>query len=313
MSSKNQVPTSLIEAVVYFSDERAAWKTVVNQRWPEQVFCPRGGSDKVHLIESRKIWRCNGCTRQFSVKTGTIFEESPISFSKWLPAMWLIVNAKNGISSCELARSLKVTQKTAWFMLHRIREAMDAGTFEKLEGLVEADETFIGGKAKNMHKWQREGMGRGSQGKAAVHGMIERNGKVIAVTVPNLEGPTLRGNIHKHVSPDAIMFTDEFKAYDLLNKKYRHHVIDHSQGYVAPGGIHTNTIENFWSLLKRGLHGTYISVEPFHLFRYVNEQVFRFNERKENDQHRFLLALRQIVGKRLTYNQLTGKELAAEI
>ena len=257
------------------------------------------------------IWRCNGCKKQFSVKTGTIFEESPISFSKWLPAMWLIVNAKNGISSCELARALKVTQKTAWFMLHRIREAMDAGTFDKLQGLVEADETFVGGKAKNMHKWQREGMGRGSKGKAAVHGMIERGGKVVATTVPNLEGPTLRGNIHKHVDRDAVIFTDEFKAYDLLNKRFVHKVIDHTQGYVLEDGTHTNTIENFWSLLKRGLHGTYISVEPFHLFRYVNEQVFRFNERKETDSYRFYKALSMVVNKRLTYNELTGKELAA--
>lgn len=313
MNNEIQVPTTLLEAVVYFSDERKAWRTVVNQRWAEGVFCPRCNCTNVHLIESRKIWRCGGCKRQFSVKTGTIFEESPIGFAKWLPAMWLIVNAKNGISSCELSRALKVTQKTAWFMLHRIREAMDAGTFEKLEGLVEADETFIGGKAKNMHKWQREGMGRGSKGKAAVHGMIERGGKVIATTVRNLEGPTLRGNIHKYVDQDAIIFTDEFKAYELLNKKYRHHVIDHTKGYVLDGGIHTNTIENFWSLLKRGLKGTYISVEPFHLFRYVNEQVFRFNERKENDQSRFLLALTQVVNKRLTYNQLIGKDLAAQI
>ncbi len=195
-------------------------------------------------------------------------------------------------------------------MLHRIRLAMQTGTFEKLNGEVEADETFIGGKARNQHKWQREGMGRGSQGKAAVQGMIERGGKVIARAVPNLEGPTLRGNIHRYVAPTATVYTDEFKAYALLSHSYDHHVIDHLVGYVRDN-VHTNSIENFWSCLKRGLRGTYISVEPFHLFRYVEEQVFRFNSRKGTDAQRFDLALSQVTGKRLTYKELIGKELAA--
>lgn len=257
-------------------------------------------------MESRRSWNCNGCRKQFSAKTGTIFEESPIPFSKWLPAMWLIVNAKNGISSCELARSIGVTQKSAWFMLHRIRLAMESGSIDKLNGEVEADETFVGGKAKNQHKWQREGKGRGSQGKAAVHGMIERGGKVVATTVPNLTGWTLKANVFQYVHPSATLYTDEFKAYAGLGKHFDHQVIDHMVSYVE-GNVHTNSIENFWSLLKRGLRGTYVSVEPFHLFRYVNEQVFRFNERKSNDAERFSLALSQIVNKRLTYNELIGK------
>ncbi len=255
-------------------------------------------------------WNCNGCRKQFSVKTGTIFEESPIKFSKWLPAMWLIVNAKNGISSCELARSLDVTQKTAWFMLHRIRLAMDNGSIDKLNGEVEADETFIGGKARNQHAWQRVGKGRGSQGKAAVHGMIERGGKVVATTVPDLTGWTLKSNVFKHVHSNATLYTDEFKAYAGLGRKFDHHIVDHTVEYVNER-IHTNSIENFWSLMKRGLRGTYISVEPFHLFRYVNEQVFRFNERKAADGERFRLALSQIVNRRIKYSELIGKESAA--
>ena len=195
-------------------------------------------------------------------------------------------------------------------MLHRIRLAMESGSIEKLNGEVESDETFVGGKAKNQHKWQRKGKGRGSQGKAAVHGMIERGGRVVATTVPNLEGPTLRGNIERYVAPTATIYTDEFKAYALLGRKYDHHVIDHVVSYVE-GNIHTNSIENFWSLLKLGLRGTYVSVEPFHLYRYVEEQVFRFNERKATDGERFQLALSKIVNKRIKYNELIGKELAA--
>jgi transposase-like protein len=304
-------PRTLLEVILFFQDESKGFEAVRDRRWPDgNVSCPRCGCEAVRFMEKRKTWNCNDCRKQFSIKTGTIFEESPIPFSKWLPAMWLIVNAKNGISSCELARSIDVTQKTAWFMLHRIRLAMDNGSIEKLNGEVEADETFVGGKAKNQHKWQRVGKGRGSSDKAAVHGMIERGGRVVAMTVPNLEGPTLRGYIERHVSPTATIYTDEFKAYALLGRKFDHHVIDHMVSYVE-GNIHTNSIENFWSLLKRGLKGTYISVEPFHLFRYVEEQVFRFNERKATDGERFQLALSQVVNRRIKYSELIGKVSAA--
>ena len=308
---KDKQPETLLEVIRFFANEQKGFEAVRDRRWPSgEVTCPRCGCSNVRFMESRLSWNCNGCRKQFSVKTGTIFEESPIKFSKWLPAMWLIVNCKNGISSCELARAIDVTQKTAWFMLHRIRLAMESGSIEKLKGEVEADETFVGGKAKNQHKWQRHGKGRGSQGKAAVHGMIERGGRVVATTVPNLEGPTLRRNIERYVAPTATIYTDEFKAYALLGKKFDHHVIDHVVSYVE-GNIHTNSIENFWSLLKRGLRGTYVSVEPFHLYRYVEEQVFRFNERKATDGERFQLALSKMVNKRIKYNELIGKELAA--
>ncbi len=302
-------PKTLLEATRELLNPERAHEYLKQLRWPEGIIgCPSCGGIEHYYLATQRRWKCKLCKRQFSVKVGTIFEDSKLGLDKWLLAVWLVVNCKNGVSSCEIARSLGVTQKTAWFMDHRIRKALENGTFEKLNGEVEADETFVGGKARNQHKWQRAGKGRGSQGKAAVHGMIERGGKVIATTVQDLTGPTLRGNIEKYVHPSATVYTDEFKAYELLGKKFDHHVVDHMVEYVNEN-VHTNSIENFWSCLKRGLKGTYISVEPFHLFRYVEEQVFRFNERKATDGQRFDLALSQIAGKRLTYKELTGKTL----
>ena len=311
MKDNSKGPKTLLEAIKYFADEDTCVKTLSALRWPDGVIgCPSCGNSEHYYLAKRRVWKCKACSRQFSIKVGTIFEDSPISLTKWLPCMWMICGAKNGISSYEVHRALGVTQKTAWFMLHRIRLAMQAGDFGQLNGEVEADETFVGGKAKNQHKWQRKGKGRGSKGKAAVHGMIERGGKVVATTVPNLEGPTLRGNIERYVAPTATIYTDEFKAYALLNRTFDHHIVDHTIEYVNER-VHTNTMENFWSLLKRGLRGTYISVEPFHLFRYVDEQVFRFNERKDTDAGRFAKALTQVSGKRVTYNELTGKTRGA--
>lgn len=308
MSEKN--PQTLLEAVVYFSNERAAWLCMVNRRWADgAVTCPRCQSEKVKLIETRMIWQCNGCSRQFSVKVGTIFEGSNISFSKWLPAMWLICNAKNGVSSCELARSLGVTQKTAWFMLHRLRLAFNnGGPFEKLSGEVESDETFIGGRESNKHFSKRLDMGRGAVGKAVVWGAIERKGTVIASVVPDTKAPTLRSKLFTHVQRGSNLYTDAHAGYNRLNSVFMHQVVDHAITYVE-GSIHTNSMENFWSLLKRTIKGTYVAVEPYHLFRYLNEQVFRFNTRKIKDYQRFDLALGQVFGKRIRYSELTGQVL----
>ncbi len=314
---KNAGPKTLQDAILYFADEEVCIQTLAAIRWPDGVItCPKCGCTKNGYLKTRRVWKCKNpeCHKQFSVKVGTIFEDSPIPLSKWLPAVWLITNAKNGISSHELERGLGLSQKTTWYVLHRIRHAFGLEETPTLNGEVESDETFVGGKGRFQHKWQREGKGRGSKGKAAVHGIIERGGKVVAKTVPNLEGPTLRANVQRHVSKTATIYTDEFKAYDLLGKTcgYDHHIIDHTVGYVE-GRVHTNTIENFWSLLKRGLKGTYVSVEPYHLFRYVDEQVFRFNERKDTDAGRFEKALKLVVGKRLTYNELVGKMPAADV
>jgi transposase-like protein len=256
------------------------------------------------------IWRCNGCRKQFSVKVGTIFEDSPIKLSKWIPAMWLITNAKNGISSYELHRSLGVTQKTAWFMLHRIRLAMQNGSLEKLADDVEIDETYIGGKARNMHEHTRKTRitGTGGKDKAVVMGMLERGGQVITMHIDRPRKSILQGIIKANVLSYSRVYTDALKSYDGLNEWFEHQVIDHAVAYVQEN-VHTNGMENFWSCLKRTLNGTYISVEPFHLHRYLAEQSFRFNERRLTDGERFKIVASQVSGKRLTYAKLTGKEL----
>jgi len=252
------------------------------------------------------------CHRQFSIKIGTIFEESPLGLDKWLPAMWLVGNCKNGISSYEIARGLGVTQKTAWFMDHRIRLSFRTGTLEKLSGHVEADETFIGGKARNMHKGKRAERitGTGGKDKTAVMGILERGGRVRTTVVGNRKKTTLQAEVRAHVEAGSALYTDALRSYDGLDE-FQHQVVDHAVEYVR-GKVHTNGLENFWSLFKRGVNGTYVSMEPFHLFRYLDEQEFRFNNRgtRENpitDGERFDMAVRQIVGKRLMYKELTGK------
>lgn len=277
--------------------------------WKNGVICPRCGSSTVGFLKNQLRWQCSirHPRRQFSVKVGTIFEDSPLGLDKWLPAMWLILNCKNGISSCEVAKALRVTQKTAWFMLHRIRLAQQGKHGGKLSGEVEVDETFIGGKSRNMHKSKRERVitGTGGKDKTVVMGMMERGGSVRAFVVDNRRKHELQQQVREHVEAGSAIFSDELKSYDGLSADYQHAVINHAVEYVNDK-IHTNGMENFWSLLKRGLHGTYVSVEPFHLFRYIDEQAFRFNNRKATDAQRFDIGVREIVGKRLTYAELTG-------
>ena len=262
------------------------------------------------FLSTRRIWKCRAtrCRKQFSVKVGTVLNESPIGLDKWLPVMWLIANCKNGVSSCEIARDMGVSQKTAWFMLHRVREAMQDKTATKLAGEVEVDESFIGGKARNMHKSRREQVitGTGGKDKAIALGMVERGGKVRTFAVPTRRKHELHRYIHQNVTPKAALYTDALKSYDGLTNVFDHQVVDHAVEY-ARGTVHTNTMENFWSLLKRQLHGTYISVEPFHLFRYLDEQSFRYNARKMTDAERFAHVCSQMAGRRLTWDRLTGK------
>jgi transposase-like protein len=304
-------PTTLVEAVRHFADPDVCRDFVTALRWPDGVTCPREGcgSDKVHFIESRGIWRCNGCKKQFSVKVGTIFEDSPIGLDKWLPALWMVTASKKGISSYQMARSLGITQKSAWFMDHRLRLAMRTETFAKpLTGEVEADETFIGGKSKFMHKDRRAEKihGTGGMGKAVVMGMLERKGEVRASVVPNRRRPSVQGMLRENVSLGSVIYTDALKSYYGLNDGYVHEVIDHATEYVN-GLIHTNGMENFWSLLKRTIIGTYHSVHEDHLDRYLDEATYRFNTRKQGDGERFANALGRVSGKRLTYAALTAK------
>jgi transposase-like protein len=316
VNAMNQEPKNLQEAIVYFSNPDNCIDYLAIRRWPNGVVtCPACGSEKVKFNPKRRIWQCSvhHSMRQFSIKVGTIFEDSPIGLDKWLTAVWMLTNCKNGVSSYEIARDVKVTQKSAWFMIHRIRLALQDDFFgSKLGGNggeVEADETFIGGKARNMHlsKRQRRITGTGGKDKTAVMGIMERGGKIRAMVVPSRRKSALQTEVYKHVEAGSALYTDALLSYDGLAGDYAHQVIDHAVKYVD-GKVHTTSLENFWSLLKRGISGTYVSVEPFHLFRYLDEQMFRFNNRKEmDDAGRFDLAVSQIIGKRLTFAELTGK------
>lgn len=307
MSKQTKQPQTLMEAIRYFEDADVCHDFVVNLRWPDEVRCVYCSSTEIGHIKSRRMFQCKSCRRQFSVKKGTIFEDSALALDKWLAAIWLIANAKNGISSYEIGRSIGVTQKSAWHMLHRIRLAMQAGTFEtKLGGEVEVDETFIGGKARYMHKGKRKVKGRGSAGKVIVMGMLERKGHVRTEVISNPRRKTLDPKVRENVEIGSTVYTDALPSYESLQDEYEHEVIDHSECYVK-GRIHTNGMENFWSLLKRGIKGTYVSVEPFHLFRYLDEQCLRFNLRKLTDSERFETVVSMISGRRLTYDKLIGE------
>ena len=310
----NQEPKTLQEAIVYFSNLDNCIDYIAIRRWPNGVICPICGSTKVSAFNpTRRTWKCGShhARREFSVKVGTVMEDSPIGLDKWMMATWMVTNCKNGISSYEIGRDVKVTQKSAWFMLHRIRLAMQDEFFgSKLGGEVEEDETFIGGKARNMHKSKKIGKGyqhRGIVNKTIVMGMLERGGRVRTKVVEDREKQTLHAHVAECIAEGTNVYSDEWGPYNGLDEKFVHQVINHAEKYVD-GRVHTNGLENFWSLLKRGISGTYVSVEPFHLFRYLDEQMFRFNNRKElDDAGRFNLVVQQIAGKRITFAQLTGK------
>lgn len=306
-------PKTLLEAVRHFSDLNVCHDYMTKLKFPTgEITCPKCGGKNVGEIASRRMFQCRsqGCRKQFSAKVGTIFEDSPLGLDKWFVCVWFIANAKNGISSMEVHRALGVTQKTAWFMLHRIRMAMRSKTFKKLSGEVESDETFIGGAAKNMHKSRRERMiqGRGPVGKAIVHGLLERGkddkpSQVKCVVVPNTEAETLVPQIAQNVERGSAVYTDAHASYGSLADRWVHGWVDHLTRYVI-GRVYTNGLENFWSLLKRGIRGTYIHVSAFHLGAYVDEQVFRFNERLDDDAGRFRLLMELLIGRRITYRRL---------
>lgn len=318
------IPKTLTEAVRYYSDEQVCIDTVAALRWPNGIpVCPKcgveAGDRKHYWLATQKRWKCYSCRKQFSVKVNSLFEDSPLSLDKWLIALWMLCNCKNGVSSYEISRELGIAQKSAWHLLHRLRSALQSQDDEKIGGggkIVEMDETFVGGKLKNMHKSKKpkgtgfSGVPVGSMAKTIVVGMLDRNGRVKAEVVADRTREVLHGLATKHIANGSTLMTDEWGPY--LGTKFQHEVINHAVEYVN-GHIHTNGIENFWALLKRGLHGTYISVEPFHLFRYIDEQAFRYEHRATPDKpytnaDRFGIALTQIGGKRLTWNDLTGKE-----
>jgi transposase-like protein len=314
-----ETPKTLTQAIIYFSKPENCNAFMVAMRWPDgQVQCPRCGSENVTYLDNARVWKCYSKhpKAKFSLKVGTIFEDSPLGLDKWFTAMWLIANCKNGISSYELGRHLGITQKAAWHVNHRIRLAMQNGSLAKLSGHVEVDETFIGGKARNMHRatlakrvaqFSTPHTGRNQNiGKVAVMGVLERNGEVRTAVLTNVKRRALQGEVNRHVEAGSVVYSDALRSYNQLDEEYVHHVINHAVEYVR-GHIHTNGIENFWSLLKRTLKGTYVSVEPFHLFRYLDEQAYRFNKRKMTDFQRFIGVVEMVTGKRLEYRQLIGR------
>ncbi len=332
MNGKDKQPKTLQEAIWYFGNPDNALGYMVRLRWPDGVVtCPKCGRTDVVFLKNQRKWQCKSVHdhRQFSAKVGTIFEDSPIPLEKWLVVVWMLSNCKNGVSSYEVARAIGVTQKSAWFMLHRIRVGMklmlaDAGKMGGNGGEVEADESFVGGKLGNMHKGRKLRIQRmrneTPDWKATtknpclvpVHGMLDRDARQIrAKVIPDVRHETLQMEILNNVEFGAKLYTDSACAYNELAKLYAHDVVTHTDEYVR-GRVHTNGLENFWSLLKRTLHGTYVAVEPFHLGKYVDEQVFRYNNRatKDNkltDADSFDYAMSGIIGKRLTFAELTGK------
>lgn len=309
---EQRLPKTLIEAVQYFSNNANCVDFVVKHFWPDgEVCCIKCGSVRVAPIKGRPQFRCKDCKYDFSVKVGTIFEKSPLSLSKWLPALWLMANSKNAISSHELSRSLGVTQKTAWFMSHRIREAMRQNSFRKLSGVVEADESYFGGSRTNWSNRKRAEIPLDFDHKTPVMGIVERNGEVRAEVLSNTEDDTIRNAVRKHVEPESVLYTDSHRAYKGMGHEYWHSAVNHSDREYKRGDVSTNTIENFWSVFKRGVKGTHIHISPFHLDRYIDDQAFRYNNRKTNDFGRFDLSVSQSQGKRLTWMQLTGKFASA--
>jgi transposase-like protein len=320
-------PKTLQEAIGQFADKERAFEYAKQLRWPGgNVICPRCSEAKHSFIKTRKLWFCYVCQKQFTLKVGTIFEDSAIGLDKWLVAIWMLCNCKNGISSWELHRAIGVTQKSAWFMLHRIREAMKNNSIVKFGGEdggpVESDETFVGPNPIRMHKarkaelHKRRGQGLGGDtyvGKTAVFGVLDRSLRQVRTKViPNVKRETLQNEILKNVQYGSKVYTDAAVGYDKLSDNFTHEVVNHAVEYVN-GQVHTQGLDNFWSLVKRTLRGTYIAVEPFHLDHYLDEQVFRYNNRATkdnplNDSDRFAYLMSQVAGKRLTYAQLTGKD-----
>lgn len=314
-----KTPRTLMEAVRFFGDEERTFQAAVVLRWPNGVHCPTCGRTDVRFIATRKMWECKEKheRRQFTVKKGTIFEDSALPLDKWFVAIWSIANCKNGISSYELARAIGVTQKSAWHMLHRIRLAMDVGKLDRFGGIVESDETYIGGSAKNMHEHKRKARitGASANDKAAVMGILQRGdgtipSRVHARVIRDANAKVLQAAIREKVEPGSMLFTDSLLSYRGLRADYFHAFVNHAVEYVR-GHVHTNGVENFWSLLKRSVKGTYVSVDPHHLNRYLSEQTFRFNERKMDDYGRFAAVVSSIIGKRLTYKDLTNHALSA--
>ena len=308
------LPSTLLEATRYFADPDVCVQFVASLRWPDGPVCPTCGGREHSYLSTRRVWKCKSCKRQFSVKVGSIFEDSAIPLDKWLCSIWLIANSKNGISSYELARAIGITQKSAWFVEHRIRLAMRTGTWLRQDGEVEADETYIGGNARNMHAKVKRDKKRSNTNKVTktvVAGSLQRGtddqvSQVNVQVIPDDSVRSIRAHVRTRVASKAKLYTDGHKAYGGLKHEYEHKYVNHAAGEYVRGRVHTGGIDNFWSLLKRGLQGTYVQIAPEHVARYLDERVFTFNNRDLTDFGRFALVLQRVAGRRLTYAKLTN-------
>jgi transposase-like protein len=310
--SKNASPLksfdTLMQMMAAFPDEQTAIDHFTAIRWKNGKFCPlcgNGDAARIGTLKGTNTHKCYVCRKRFSIKVGTIFEDSKVELRKWMMAIWLITSHKKGIASTQLAKDIGVTQKTAWFMTHRLRHAIRTQSFNRpLEGEVEADETFIGGKEKNKHAWQRTGGKQGGAGKVAVLGILERGGELRTGTTPDLSKKTVQEVIRSQVAPGANLMTDEHGAFNGLQGTYNHHRVNHSAGeYVRHYVLHTNGIESVWSLFKRQIIGTHHFLSPKHLNRYLGEMTWRFNLREMGEGQRVNALLAQTAG-RLTYKAL---------
>jgi len=315
MNTETSHPKTLLEAVRYFADPDVCHKYMVDIKWPTgKIVCPKCGGEHVGEIKSRRMFQCKAkdCRKQFSTKVNTIFEDSPLGLDKWFVGVWCIANMKNGVSSHELGRTLGITQRAAWHMLHRIRVAMQTKSFKKISGEIESDETLLGGRLSNMHASRKKKFRKmgGFINKQIVHGILERGSELRARVVPNVKQPTLQAGIRENVEGGSTVYTDQLGSYRGLDPEFVHRMVDHSRAYVE-GRIHVNGLENFWSLLKRTLKGTYVWCAPEHLQAYIDEQSHRFNNRKSNDAERFRAVMRRVIGRRLTYKSLTSREAVA--
>ena len=305
-NSEKRAFSNLLEVTAFFADNDRSKAYLEDLRWGGKITCPHCANDKIYTFAKRFTYKCAKCRKPFSVTKGTIFENSALSLQKWFAAVYLLTSHKKGISSMQLSKDLGITQKSAWFVLQRIRFAMRTKSFNApLTNTVEIDETFVGGKNKNRHanKKVENSQGRSVKDKVAVLGIIERGGELRAGAIRNTSANSLTPIILGNVSQEAKVVTDEWTGYNGLSNYYDHSVVNHGRGEYVTGNFHTNTIEGFWSLLKRGLVGIYHQVSPKHIDRYITEFAYRYNTKEFNERGRFDNAMAK-VNCRLTYDDL---------